>query len=245
MADFCSYNPGIFKGNALINLDDIEEGTKELKRCASMGFVGAMITTYPGDDKQYEETGYDNFWATAQDLGIVLSMHVASNRPGPGQVSVFTVNGDEKGAASFSVTQDYWVRRSVASMIFSGVFERYPNLQIAIVEHELAWAPYFLKTMDWHYNELSQVAPHRFGESKLPSDFFHSNISMSFQQDDIGIMLRDVIGVDCLTWGSDYPHAESTWPRSKEVLNSVLKSVSKEDRRKIVCENVARIFNFA
>ena len=205
LADFCSANPGLFKGNALISLDDVAEGTRELERCANMGFRGAMITTYPGDDKQYELPVYEPFWAAAESLGIVLSMHIASNRPGPGQVSVFTVNGNEEGAASFSVNQDHWVRKSVASMIFSGVFERHPKLNVAIVEHELAWAPYFLRTMDWLYTDLSQTAPYRFAGDAMPSDFFRSNVTMSFQQDDIGIQLRDLIGVQCLTWGSDYP----------------------------------------
>ena len=244
LADFCAANPGVFKGNALISLDDVDEGTRELERCANMGFRGAMITTYPGDDKQYEHASYEPFWAAAESLGVVLSMHIASNRPGPGQISVFTVNGDEEGAASFSVNQDHWVRKSVASMIFSGVFERHPNLNVAIVEHELAWAPYFLRTMDWLYSELSQTAPYRFQGDAMPSDFFHSNITMSFQQDDIGIQLRDLIGVQCLTWGSDYPHAESTWPKSREVLAEILADVPADEQRKIVCDNVAGLFGF-
>ncbi len=244
LADFCAANPGVFKGNALISLDDVDEGTRELERCANMGFRGAMITTYPGDDKQYEHPSYEPFWAAAESLGVVLSMHIASNRPGPGQISVFTVNGDEEGAASFSVNQDHWVRKSVASMIFSGVFERHPNLNVAIVEHELAWAPYFLRTMDWLYSELSQTAPYRFQGDAMPSDFFRSNITMSFQQDDIGIQLRALIGVQCLTWGSDYPHAESTWPKSREVLADILADVPADEQRKIVCDNVAGLFGF-
>ena len=244
LADFCSANPGVFKGNALISLDDVAEGTRELERCAAMGFRGAMITTYPGDDKQYEHPSYEPFWAAAESLGVVLSMHIASNRPVPGQISVFTVNGDEEGAASFSVNQDHWVRKSVASMIFSGVFERHPTLNVAIVEHELAWAPYFLRTMDWLYSELSQTAPYRFQGDAMPSDFFRSNITMSFQQDDIGIQLRDLIGVQCLTWGSDYPHAESTWPKSREVLADILADVPADEQRKIICDNVAGLFGF-
>ena len=245
LADFCSDNPGMFKGNALISLDDVAEGTRELERCAAMGFRGAMITTYPGDDRQYERAEYEPFWSAAESLGVVLSMHVASNRPGPGQVSVFTIDGHEEGAAAFSVTQDHWVRRSLASMIFSGVFERHPNLNVAVVEHELAWAPYYLRTMDWLYSELSQTAPYRFQGDAMPSDFFRSNVTMSFQQDDIGIQLRDLIGVQCLTWGSDYPHAESTWPKSREVLDDILSEVPADERRKIVCDNVAGLFGFA
>ncbi|MFQ5933881.1 MAG: amidohydrolase family protein [Dehalococcoidia bacterium] len=244
MADFCKTNPRIFKGNALINLDDIQEGTQELERCASLGLAGAMISTYPSEEKRYDDPAYDPFWAIVQDLGIPLSMHVASNRPGPGQISVFTTGGQEPGSASFSVTQDYWVRRSIASMIFAGVLERYPLLMVSIVEHELAWAPYFLRTMDWHYKELSQIVPHRFKNDMLPSDFFHRNVRMTFQEDDIGILLRSHIGVDSIMWGSDYPHAESTWPNSRKVLDKVLKGVSEEERRKIVCHNVAELFGF-
>jgi hypothetical protein len=49
--------------------------------------------------------------------------------------------------------------------------------------------------------------------SMLPSGFFHRNVVLSFQEDAIGIRLRDVIGVDNMMWGSDYPHSESTFPQ--------------------------------
>jgi hypothetical protein len=52
----------------------------------------------------------------------------------------------------------------------------------------------------------------------LPSDFFRRNIVLSFQEDAIGIRLRDIIGVDNMMWGSDYPHSESTFPESRKVL---------------------------
>ena len=45
----------------------------------------------------------------------------------------------------------------------------------------------------------------------LPSDFFHRNVVLSFQEDAIGIRLRDVIGVDNMMWGSDSPRSESTF----------------------------------
>ena len=50
----------------------------------------------------------------------------------------------------------------------------------------------------------------------LPSDFFHRNVVLSFQEDAIGIRLRDVIGVDNMMWGSDYPHSGSTFPQSRK-----------------------------
>jgi len=52
----------------------------------------------------------------------------------------------------------------------------------------------------------------------LPSDFFHRNVVLSFQEDAIGIRLRDVIGIDNMMWSSDYPHSESTFPQSRKIL---------------------------
>ena len=109
LADFCKAHPDVYKGNALINVDNVEEGVQELERCAKMGLAGAMISTYPSEGRPYGNTAYEPLWAAAQDLGIPLSLHVASNRPGPGQLKIFTTNAVEADSASFSVTYDYWV----------------------------------------------------------------------------------------------------------------------------------------
>ena len=61
--------------------------------------------------------------------------------------------------------------------------------------------------MDYTYRERHEEAQYRFKGDTLPSDFFARNVFLSFQYDDIGIRLRDRIGVDCMMWGSDYPHS--------------------------------------
>ncbi len=130
-------------------------------------------------------------------------------------------------------------------MIFAGVFERFPGLKVAIVEHELSWAPYFLDKMDVTYKELSQTAPYRFKDGRLPSDFFRTNIFLTFQEDKIGLdVLSKMLGTDTLMFGSDYPHAESTWPNSRAFLDDMLADVSEDDRRKLVCDNVAGLYKF-
>ncbi len=129
-------------------------------------------------------------------------------------------------------------------MIFSGVFERYPRLNVAVVEFELAWAPHLLGTMDYTYIERQKEASYRFKGDVLPSDFFHRNVYLSFQEDGIGIRMRDVIGVDCLMWGSDYPHAESTFPKSREILESILEGVPLEEKAQIVGATAAQLYGF-
>jgi predicted TIM-barrel fold metal-dependent hydrolase len=74
----------------------------------------------------------------------------------------------------------------------------------------------------------------------LPSDFFHHNVVLSF----IGIRLRDIIGVDNMIWGSDYPHSESTFPRSRKILAAILAGVPHDEQAKIAAGNTARVYHF-
>ncbi len=70
------------------------------------------------------------------------------------------------------------------------------------------------------------------------------NVFHSFQEDALGIQLRHMIGVDNLLWGSDYPHAESTFPKSRDILDSILDGVPEDEQAKIVEGNAARIYRF-
>ena len=240
LAEFCETNPGRLKGIAMINLDNVAEGIQELERSAKLGLVGAMITEYPAEERRYDGAEYEPFWAAAQDLNMPLSLHTATARKGPnraaGPTSVRTASG--------RANKVFLPATSLCDMIFSGVFERYPRLNVAVVEFELAWAPHLLGTMDYTYIERQKEASYRFKGDVLPSDFFHRNVYLSFQEDGIGIRMRDVIGVDRLMWGSDYPHAESTFPKSREILESILEGVPQEEKAQIVGGTAAKLYGF-
>ena len=110
-------------------------------------------------------------------------------------------------------TTDHWVRYSLSAMIFAGVFDRYPRLQVGSVEHEMAWIPHWLKQMDFTYRERPVFTKGwQSRQGMLPSDYWHRNMFVEFMEDDLGIQLRHIIGVDNMLWGNDFPHAESTWP---------------------------------
>jgi len=98
--------------------------------------------------------------------------------------------------------------------------------------------------MDYTYRERHEEAIHRFEDGMLPSDFYRRNVVLSFQEDAIGVRLRDVIGVGNMMWGSDYPHSESTFPQSRKILAEILAGVPDADRSKIVGENTARVYAF-
>ena len=102
-----------------------------------------------------------------------------------------------------------------------------------------------MNRMDNVYSERAQGVTHqRFHHGALPSDFFRQNVFISFQEDALGIQLRSYVGVENLMWGSDYPHAESTFPRSRQIVDRIFQDVPDEEKRKIVGDNVARLYHF-
>ena len=129
-------------------------------------------------------------------------------------------------------------------MTLSGVFERHPTLRIGAIEHELAWIPHFLSRLDFVYTQFPQPDNAvRFKENMLPSDQIRRNAFFGFQEDARGIRERHAIGVDTLLWGSDYPHQESTFPRSCQILDEILAECTEEEKAKISGSNCARVYN--
>ena len=237
IAEFCQPYPDRLKGIAMLNIDDVEVGVKELQRCANMGLVGAAITVDPPENHAYDSIEYEPLWAAAQDLQMPLSLHLGTNRSVV--VSMFSA---EVGAA-FYTNVDHWVRMSLAYMIFSGVFERYPKLQVGSIEMELSWAPHFLDRLDYNYTQRPKTGKwHTFEGDMMPSDYFHRNVFLGFMEDHLGMRDRHIIGVDNLLWGSDYPHVETTFPRSQQVLKEILADCTEEEKAKIVGGNANRIY---
>ena len=228
VADFCQHYPKRLRGIAMINLDDVEEGCRELERCASIGVGGAFIPVYPLPDRPYNHPIYDRFWWTAQDLGLPLLLHIATTRPGvPG--CEFTANREDLTGAGFS-TASHWVQYSLAAMVFAGVFDRYPGLKVGSVEFETSWVPHLLRRMDFTYAErLELTHGYRSKRGLCPSEQWHENMFIEFMEDDEGIQMRHMIGVDNMVWGNDFPHSESTWPRSMDFLDRVFQGSPEEE----------------
>ena len=249
MAEFCQPFPHRLKGIGMLNLESVQVAIKEMERCANLGLAGAMIPVYPPEERGYDSPVYDPLWAAAQDLKMPLSLHINTrllinnSRYMGGHARV--QSGPAPETAPFRANVDHWVRMSFANMIFSGVFERYSKLTVGSIEMELSWAAHFLERMDYIYSQRAFPADwHRFDEGILPSDYFHRNGFISFQQDAAGVRLRDLIGVENLLWGSDYPHPESTFPETQQILKNILGDCSEEERAKIARDNTARIYGF-
>ena len=241
LGEFCDAHPERLKGIAMLNVDDLGSAINEMQRCARMGLAGAMITQYPHEEHNYFSDEYDPLWAAAQDLDIPLSLHVGTNRPGPGQEYGF---GTGRLSAAYNGNMDHWMRMSLSNMIYGGVFQRFPKLMMGSIEAELSWIPHYLDRLDYMYTQRAgRPGWYRITEGMLPSDYFHRNVFVSFQEDSLGIRLRDIIGVDQLQWGSDYPHHESTWPYSQRILGEILADCTEEEKAKISGGNASKFYH--
>jgi predicted TIM-barrel fold metal-dependent hydrolase len=82
LAEFCRTDPAGLKGIAMINLDDVPDGLRELERAARLGLSGAMITEYPAEDRRYDQPESEPLWTAAAALDLPLSLHTATRRQG-------------------------------------------------------------------------------------------------------------------------------------------------------------------
>ena len=98
--------------------------------------------------------------------------------------------------------------------------------------------------IDYVYRERPMMSTHRFAKGSVPTDYLRRNVYHSFQEDALGMRDRGIIGVDNLLWGSDYPHLESTFPRSREILDRVMADVGEDERDRMTRRNTAEMYGF-
>jgi predicted TIM-barrel fold metal-dependent hydrolase len=238
MAEFFSVSPRNLKGIAMLNNYAPDDAVRELERCKKLGFAGGMISVYPGRDKHYGLPQYDRLWAAAASHNFPLSMHALSNHTGPYGVSFEQVN------YSLRANADYWIRTSLADMIFHGVFERYPELTVESCEHEAGWVPYFRWQLDWIYEHRILKRRQVTTLSRNPSTYLSDNVFFSIIYDELAISQCELIGTGRMMWGSDFPHEQSMHPNSLQMVNTLLKNLELRDAEKIAFRTTAQRYNF-
>ena len=239
VAEFCGHNPERLRGIAILNVDSVEESIRELERARSLGLAGALVPV--GPKVRYDHPSYEPLWAAAEQSQAPLTLHIGTERGAP--------DTGIAAAAVDPVAMSAWaheLRLSLAALTFGGVFERHPKLKIVVAEFEISWAFYLLHRMDDTYqHRVAGLKGRRFATSALPSDFFRQNVYISFQEDAVGVQMRGHIGPDHLMWGADYPHAEATFPRSREIVDDIFEGVRPEEKVKMTRDNAARLYHFS
>jgi predicted TIM-barrel fold metal-dependent hydrolase len=199
-----------------------------------------MVPSGLPDGESYASPRFDPLWEAAQDAGLTVSFHEN------------TVQGRDRGASGrsgdpllerFRWRIRAWIEPQVTlvDLIFGLVLERFPRLHFVFAEYELCWVGIILK-MDANMDRT--LAPSGKVMSMLPSEYIKRQIHVTFLRDRIGALGTEVFGADNYMWSSDYPHRVSTWPKSQETAEAVLKGLPEDVRRKLAWENGARLYGF-
>ena len=133
------------------------------------------------------------------------------------------------------------IQRSLCSLIFGGVLERFPRLRIVSAENDSGWFPHMLYRIDHFYEKFGTMSD----ETRLsmkPSDYVRRNVWVTFQDDMVGPMTWKLFGEDNYMWASDFPHSDSTWPHSLQVIERSFEGVPESVKRKIVCDNAVGLY---
>jgi len=130
------------------------------------------------------------------------------------------------------------------ALVAGGVLDRNPRAQVAVIESGASWLSALAERMDEVYEAHSIFVQPKL--SITPREIIQRQVKASFQYDRACIMSRSITGHQALMWGSDYPHAEGTFPRSRDVIDRLFDDIDISEREKadITGGNAARLFRF-
>jgi predicted TIM-barrel fold metal-dependent hydrolase len=244
VSEFCSYDLKRFIGIALISLADVEQGAQELRRVARAGLRGAMIWGAAPTDKPFWHTLYDPFWAAAQELSMPLSLHVITGAAGTSGRLAHPERREVrlKGASRLTryMKLPLDAQASFTDMILGGVLMRFPRLKLVSAENDSGWIAHYMYRLDHAFEKFGDFL--ETGLDLKPSDYIRRQLWATFQDDPIGPLTWQYFGEDKFMWASDYPHTDSTFPHSREVIERDFANIPEAVKRKIVCDNAAGLY---
>jgi predicted TIM-barrel fold metal-dependent hydrolase len=249
LADFCADAPGRRAGVAQITLYDIEASVAEVRRTHAAGLRGGVLLpgTPPGLGlPQLFDPCYEPLWQVCAELGVPVNHHTGSASPPMGATDV--------DAVVFLLEVSWWAHRALTHLLVGGALDRHPDLQLVFTEQGTAWVPEELAKLDYFFDRMrsadgsqEQVWGRAVVErlSLKPSEYWsrQCHVGASFiRPPEVG--LRDLVGVDRIMWGSDYPHKESSHPFSHEAMRAAFAGVPHDETARMLGGNAAALYGF-
>ena len=240
LQEFQSAAPQRIFGIPQTAVTSVKQTISDLQRIKDMGFRGVLMPCEPCTEVDYDDEAFDPLWEAAVALELPLCFHILTSRSDGSIVQGATVHRG-KGKANYQHTVIRANQDVISMFIWGRIFERFPALKIVCVEADAGWAPHFMYRLDHFYNR------HRYWQGagdmkKMPSEYFSDNVYLTFQDDLVAFRSLDVINPHRLMWANDFPHSDSTWPLSQQLLARQTQGISDDERRWILRDNVVELF---
>ena len=250
LVDFVAEAPDRRAGVAQIFLANVEGSVEEIRWARENGLRGGVLLpgAPPGSGLEplYAEL-YEPIWAVCEELEMPLNHHSGGATPDFGPHFPASL-------AMFMLEVTWWSHRALWHLLFSGVFERHPNLQYVNTETGTAWVPETLDQLDTFYNRMKYG---KYGSESIfgglaveglsltPSEYWHRqcHVGASFLRP-VEVGLRHQVGIDRIAWGSDYPHTEGCTPFTREHLRLTFGGVDPAEVEQMVTLNAAQLYDF-
>lgn len=212
----------------------VEEAIEDFRRIKAMGFKGVMMPGFPGTEFDYDDPRFDPLWDASIDLDLPISFHILTTGANGG----WDARGPKLNGfmAIIRGCQDI-----IGMFIYGGVFARKPDLKLVCVEADAGWAPHYKYRLDHAYER------HRFWQKcaelpRMPSEYFDENVYLTFQDDYSAFRAVGDINPKRLLWASDFPHSDSTWPWSQDVLAKQTAHLTPDQKRWILRDNTRELY---
>lgn len=243
LAEFCQMAPDRRVGVAVVPATwDVDEAVKETRWARENGLRSIMIPVIWTPHDPYHHPKYDPLWATCQELCMPVNFH---SGPAP-QEEYWGREGNLEGGMGIFACEAVWtVVRPLTFFIWGGVLERFPRLEVVITEATTTWAPGFVEHLDdryfdWHVT--AKLGNYRRHLSLSPGEYFRRNVRMGTFFERKEAERRAQVGVECMMWGSDYPHPEGTWPKTREMMVRTFQGLPDDEVRAMLGGNAAACY---
>jgi len=239
LAGFCASQPDRLFGLAQSSVSSIDETIDDMVLAKDQGMVGMMMTGNP-QHEDYDHPDYDAVWDCAVDLKLPVAFHILTSKDYDAKSALISPRGHQANAF-MNFTRG--VQDILGLFVFGGVFERHPDLHMIVAEADAGWVPHWMYRSDHAAKKWGRSMERTI--SKAPSDYVLSNCHFTFQDDKTAYENPEMVDSTCLMWANDFPHTDSTWPHSQEILADQTGHLTGEQRDRVLHDNVAEIFNLA
>ena len=238
--EYCAVAPDRLIGNSVTPTSDIGHAVEELQFAAAAGLRSVAFYQFP-NGTGFAEPEDDRFWAASLELGMALSPHfgfgeIRSPPPKPGTGTA----GQPYASALTQRAGSHSPVYCMAQLMASGVFDRFPEIRFYFAETNASWLPSTSFFMDDNHDIFSTA----FGGRRMeltPSEYIARHCHFSIIRDPVAIQMADMLPLDNIMWGTDFPHSVGSFPDSQAFLDQAFDGRA-ELRRKVTLENPARYF---
>jgi predicted TIM-barrel fold metal-dependent hydrolase len=232
LSEYVAYAPDRFGGLALLPNRGAAHAVDEFARVwGRPGVRGVLLGCYPNGTLEPADED-DAVWARLVEADVPASIHVSLSQAFPA-----AHRAPLPGYGRF-----FDAPNRIVQMIFAGVFDRFPALNVVVAEVDCGWVPYFKEQIDNNYARLAPLSDFHIKEP--PSTYVERQVHFTYMTDAFGISNRHAVGVDRILWSSDYPHISSDWPHSWKSIDETFAGVPDAEKHAILAGNARRLYGF-